>query len=275
MEEHKERYDDFAAFLQDSGYVVLTCDLRGHGKNAPLLSHIADRDGDRLLVKDEKTLSGWLTEHYPDLPHYLFAHSMGTIIARRLLQENGSLYGKIALSGYPVPQKAASAGVLLSNLAALVKGGRKGHSRMVTNLAMGGFSKAVKDAKTPLDWLSYNEENVRNYQNSPLCGREFTLGSYEALFKLVRDIADPGRYRHVRADLPILLISGEDDPCTGGEKGRKLSLQVLSEAGYDNIRVETLPHMRHEILQEYGREQVYRKLLEFFDSGSPAFYTQA
>lgn len=264
MEEHKERYDDFASFLQKNGYVVLTSDLRGHGKDAPLLSHIADQDGDLLLLEDEKTLSAWLRERYPNVPHLLFAHSMGTIIARRLLQENGSLYDKIALSGYPVPQKAASMGILLCNLIAPFKGGKKGHSTVVTNLAMGGFSKAVKDAKTPLDWLSYNEENVRNYQKSPLCGKEFTLGSYETLFQLVRDISDSGRYVQVRADLPILLISGEDDPCTGGEEGRKTSLQVLRKAGFQNITVQTLPHMRHEILQESGKEGVYQRILDFF-----------
>ena len=265
MEEHKERYDDFADFLRNHGYAILISDLRGHGKNAPLLSHIADKDGDRLLIEDEKILYACLKKRYPDIPRYLFAHSMGTIIARKLLQENGDLYDKVALSGYPVPQKAASAGIVLSNLTALVKGGKKAHSKMVTSLAMGGFSKAVKDAKTPLDWLSYNEENVRRYQESDLCGKEFTLGSYETLFRLVRDIASPSLYRNVRTALPILLISGENDPCTGGEEGRRASLGVLKKAGYRNIVTETLPHMRHEILNESGHEMVYQRVLDFFE----------
>lgn len=266
MEEHKERYDDFAAFLQENGYAVLSCDLRGHGKDAPLLSHIADQDGDRLLISDEKVLSAWLKKRDPSLPKYLFAHSMGTIIARKLMQEESGMYEKVVLSGYPVPQKAASAGIVLSNLAALFKGGKKGHSRMVTNLAMGGFSKAVKDAKTPLDWLSYNEENVRQYQENPLCGVDFTLGSFETLFRLVRDIADPKLYHNVSSRLPILLISGEDDPCTGGEAGRKTSFDVLAEAGFQNVTVSTLRHMRHEILKENGHEAVYRMVLEFLNA---------
>lgn len=263
MEEHKERYDEFASFLQKNGFAVLSADLRGHGKNAPLLSHIADQGGDRLLEQDEKTLAAWLNARYPDRKRYLFAHSMGTIIARKLMQENSSLYDKVVLSGYPVPQKVASAGIILSNLTALAKGDKKAHSSMVTNLAMGGFSKAVKNAKTPLDWLSYNEENVKNYQENPLCGVDFTLGSFETLFRLVRDIANVKLYRNVREDLPILLISGEDDPCTGGEKGRKTSLNVLSAAGFRNLKVETLHHMRHEILQENGHEKVYQMVLEF------------
>ena len=65
--------------------------------------------------------------------------------------------------------------------------------------------------------------------------------------------------------IPILLISGEDDPCTGGEAGRKVSADVLRQAGFECITVETIPHMRHEILNETGHEAVYKKILEFLE----------
>ena len=106
---------------------------------------------------------------------------------------------------------------------------------------------------------------MKQYQESPLCGADFTIGSFETLFRLVRDIANPKLSHNVRPDLPILLISGEDDPCTGGEKGRKTSLNVLSTAGFRNLSVETLNHMRHEILKENGHEKVYQKVLDFLN----------
>ena len=56
MEEYQDRYEPFAAWMQERGYTVLTADLRGHGPNAPILSHIADADGDRLLIEDERVL---------------------------------------------------------------------------------------------------------------------------------------------------------------------------------------------------------------------------
>lgn len=264
MEEHKGRYDSFASYLQENSYTVLTCDMRGHGADAPVLSHIASRNGDRLLVEDVRSLTAWLKKRYPDLPLVLFAHSMGTIIARKVLQADSRQYARVVLSGYPVPQKAAAAGILLCRLSALAgREGWKGHSAMVTNMAMGGFSKAVHNAKTPLDWLSYNEENVRRYQKDPLCGVEFTLGSYDALFRLVRDIANPKFYHDVQAELPILLISGEDDPCTGGESGRKTSIDVLRKAGFSQIKTETIAHMRHEILNEDASGDVFRRILRF------------
>ncbi len=264
MEEHQGRYIPFAVFLRDHGYAVITADLRGHGEKAARLSHIADRDGERLLIEDEDALLKQAKARYPEVPVYLFGHSMGSIIARKLLQTHSRDFTKAALSGYPNPQAAASAGAALTRCIAAFKGWG-GYSKLVDNLAFGGFTKAVKNAETPLDWLSVNRENVRRYQEDPLCGVPFTLGSYEALFRMLIDINKPELYRDVQTELPILLISGEDDPCTGGEKGRADSLDRLTRAGFRDLRVETLPGMRHEILNETENEIVYQKILDFFE----------
>ncbi len=262
MEEHKERYDAFAAYLRQNGFTVLTCDLRGHGADAPVLSHIADRQGHTLLAEDALTLTAYLKEKYPEKPVLLFAHSMGTLIARKVLQKNSADYAGIVLSGYPNPQKIASAGILLSGLIGAVKGA-KGHSGLLNGMAMGPFARAVPDAKTGLEWLSFNEDNVRAYQADPLCGVEFTVGSFNALFHLVSENAKAELYENVNAELPVLLISGADDPVTGGEKGRNASLEVLRKAGFRSLKVVTLEHMRHEILQEDRKEEVYQAVCGF------------
>ena len=66
-------------------------------------------------------------------------------------------------------------------------------------------------------------------------------------------------------ELPILLISGEDDPCTGGEKGRADSENRLRRAGFREIEIVTLKGMRHEILNETGKKEVFRTILDFME----------
>ena len=75
--------------------------------------------------------------------------------------------------------------------------------------------------------------------------------------------------RSINAEMPILLISGKDDPCTGGEKGREQSRALLERAGFRNISVITYDHMRHEILNEADHEKVYRQLLDFLLGQQP------
>ena len=264
MEEHKERYDAFAEYLAKNGFTVLTSDLRGHGENAPLLSHIADKKGDELLISDQQEILKYIKNTYKGVPVYLFGHSMGTIISRVLLQKEAKEYEKVALSGYVNPNPAGGAGIVLGNLIALFKG-KKGYSKFITNLVVGGFNKSIENPRTPLDWLSYNEDNVNAYIADPLSGKEFTLGSYNALFKLLVQMGKANKYQPINENLKFLLIAGKDDPCTGFEKGREASKKLLEKAGYKNISVITLDNMRHEILNETEKEKVYEALLKYFE----------
>ena len=262
MEEHQERYQPFAEFLQADGYTVVTADLRGHGSTAPMISHIADRNGHLRLLEDEEVILDYIHENWPGVPVDLFTHSMGTIITRVFLQKQSREFHKVVLSSYPNPNSAAGAGIMLTNVLSAFKGGMK-HSKMVDDMVLGPFSKA--NPKSPLEWLSYNPENVRRYAEDPLCGVPFTIGSYNALFHLIRLMDTPSRYEEIRKQLPILLISGKDDPCTGGEKGRTDSVNQLKEAGFREIRVETIEGMRHEILNEADNEKVFRMILDFLN----------
>ena len=132
-------------------------------------------------------------------------------------------------------------------------------------MAMGPFAKAIKDRKTDLDWLSYNEENVNNYIKDPLCGVEFTLGSYWTLLSLIKKMNKGKLYKNSNKELPFLLISGMEDPCTGGEVGRNNSLSILYQGGFHKIDMITLEHMRHEILNEIDKERVYQDILKFYE----------
>lgn len=263
MEEYKERYDAFAEYLSSKGFTCVTSDLRGHGKNAPILSHISNKRGDKLIIEDQKVIRKYISKTYKDLPLYLFGHSMGTIISRVLIQSEGKNYSKIALSGYVNPNPVAGIGKALTKCITCFKG-PKGHSKFINGLAVGAFNKSIENPRTPLDWLSYNEENVDKYIADPLCGVEFTLGSFYALMALLAKMGKAKKYQAVDETTPILLVSGKDDPCTGFDKGREASKTLLEKAGYKNIDVITYENMRHEILNEKDNKKVYEDLYNFF-----------
>ena len=103
MEEHQDRYRPFAEYLQADGYTVVTADLRGHGPNAPRLCHIADRDGHQRLLEDEEAILEEIHERWAGVPVILFAHSMGTIIARVFLQKRSGSSTRWCCRDIPTP----------------------------------------------------------------------------------------------------------------------------------------------------------------------------
>lgn len=263
MEEHQERYEYVAKFFNDEGYSVVTADMRGHGHTAPLLGFFKNKDGYKELINDEIVILDLIKEKYNTDNIILLGHSMGTIISRVLLQTESKRFSKVVLSGYPNYNSAAPLAKFLCNFFIIFKGA-EGKVKFMEDLTTGQFNKAVKDPKTPCDWLSYNEENVKTYLKDELSGQPFTLSALKDLFNLMCLMNKVSLYKDIKANLPLLLISGKDDPCTGGEEGRIASNKTLIEAGF-KTKVITMEKMRHEIFNETEKDKVLNHVLEFIE----------
>ena len=190
MQEHHARYISFARELSKQGVAVLIYDLPGHGGAfKDELGYFADQNGDEVLIQSVDTMVKKLHTEYPDVPHFLFGHSMGSIIVRLYLERNDDFAG-VLLCGAPNYRPAAGFGKKLAQLLVKIKG-PKAKTKLLTALSVGAFSKAVKNAKTPVDWLSYNEDNVNKFLNDELCGVPFTDAGNRDLFTMVSNLHHP------------------------------------------------------------------------------------
>lgn len=263
MEEHKGRYDELAKELNKANLIVITSDMRGHGKNCPKeeLGYFGHNGKDNL-INDQKAITDYIQKTYPNLPIYIYAHSMGTIVCRNLLQTYDDKYQKVILSGAPYHQKAAHFGVPLASLICKIKG-EKTKGRFLKKMTTGGFNKKINSPKTKLDWLSYNQDNVQSYFDDPLCGFSFTNGGYRDLIKLLSNMDKKGKYQRKNPSLKISFFIGVDDPVTGGENNYKKSCKFFSSLGY-NVSLQEFQNMRHELTNEKDKDQVFKKAIEFY-----------
>ncbi len=262
MEEHQERYEPLAKRLTAAGYTVISSDMRGHGETAPVPGYFGENKGWCYLLADQIRITAYIRRRFHAERVILFAHSMGTIIARNLLQSQSGRYDKVILSGYPCYNPAVDFGIFLTAILKKWKGGDY-YSAFIQKMAVGVFNKKIPNQKTDVDWISVNEENVRAYLEDPYCGHGFRVAGFHDLFHLVRNMNKAERYRDVRGDMEILALRGEEDPCTGGERGSVASLSVLREAGFAQIHSICYPGMRHEILNEKNNEKVFEDIENF------------
>ena len=69
-----------------------------------------------------------------------------------------------------------------------------------------------------------------------------------------------------KPELPILFLSGADDPCGISEKKVKSAAELLKKQGYKNVDVKMYEGMRHEVLQETNKQLVYSDILSFIEA---------
>ena len=265
MEEHQGRYKEFAEMLNANGYAVVSADMRGHGKMAKTLGFFKRKEGYNTLVEDHLKVTNFIKNQFKELPLYLFAHSMGSIIARVVLQTHSKKYDKVILSGYPNYRNVAKFGIKFAD-SLTAKHGAKYKSKFMTALEFKFFNFFVWNSKTSVDWICYDRKVVDEYLKDPLCGFGFTTSAFSDLFNLVVLMHDQKRFERVKDSLPILFIRGADDPSTGGKQGSKYSVKTLEKAGFKNITKIDYEKMRHEVINEVNKEIVYADILNFFQN---------
>ncbi len=268
MEEHQGRYFEFAKMLNDNGFTVVSVDMRGHGKTATTLGFFKRKEGYNALISDQIKISNFIRHKYEGLKLYLFAHSMGSIISRVVLQTHSKLYDKVIFSGYPNYRSSAKIGIMIAdNLTE--KHGAKYKSKLMTKLEFKFFNFLVWNPRTSVDWMCYNKEVIDKYLSDPLCGFGFTCSAFSDLFNLVVMMHDQKRFCKVKNELPLLFIRGEDDPATGGVLGSKSSVETMRKAGFQNIVKIDYEKMRHEVINEADNQKVYIDILSFLKNYEP------
>ena len=259
MAEHKERYEPLMEFLAEQGIVVAIHDHRGHGKSVRAAEDLGYfyADGARALVEDLHQVTAWLRREYArELPLYLLGHSMGSLAARAYCQEFDAELDGLIVCGSPSYHQGSRFGRTLARHLQRRKGGHH-RSSLLQAMAFGPFAARVKRAKTVVDWICTDEQVVSAYQGDPLCGFVFTANGFEALFDLMAMAYAKDGWGMQNPHLPIWFISGAEDPCMGDLKKFGRAVDFLRDKGYREVSATFYPKMRHEILNEHGKEQVF------------------
>ena len=66
--------------------------------------------------------------------------------------------------------------------------------------------------------------------------------------------------------MPVIFISGSDDPCMISEQKFHRAAWSMHKVGYRNVRSSLYPNMRHEVLNEIDKMDVWNEIREFIRS---------
>lgn len=266
MAEYILRYDDFARYLAEKGVLVVGEDHLGHGGSVGeggVYGYFCEQDPATVAVRDSHRLKKLTQEKYPGVPYVILGHSMGSFILRNYLCRYGTGIQAAVIVGTGMqPRPLLAAGKAVAAVQKLFCGGRH-KSGLLNAMAFGANNKRISDRRTVMDWLSRDRKNVDAYLADPLCGFPFTVNGFQTLFELISRLYRSDNLKRMPQELPVLFLSGAEDPVGGYGKGVEKAYRSFLDTGMKNVRMKLYENDRHEILNETDRETVYADVYEW------------
>ena len=143
--------------------------------------------------------------------------------------------------------------------------GERHRSKLIDNLMFGPYAKRFPGEERAFCWLNSDQEAVRRYEDDPACGYVFTINGHIALMNLMARAYAKDGWKVGKPELPILFISGGDDPCMVDVERLGAAAAHMKNVGYENVEMKVYEKLRHEILLEPERERVWADVLAFLN----------
>ncbi|MBW2323508.1 MAG: lysophospholipase [Deltaproteobacteria bacterium] len=237
MGEHCMRYVHLAEYFTQKGYAVTTFDLRGHGQSEGQRGHSSSY---QALMNDISHFLGEAKKSFPDLPRFLYGHSLGgNLVLNYTLRNNPELPGVIVTG--PWLRLSFEPGKVQMALARIMRS------------AWPTFSQSsALDTKA----LARDPKVVQDYINDPLVHDKISA-------RMFMDAFQAGRWALEHAsefNLPLLLMHGDADGLTSAEASR-----AFAENGPKNCTLKIWEGFYHELHNEPEKQEVFTFITEWLE----------
>lgn len=266
MCEYIERYKHFAEFLCENDIALCGNDHIGHGNSITdndMLGYFGTENGYINMVRDLHRMKTILDKQFPDIPHFLMGHSMGSFLARIYISKYGETdkFSGVILTGTAGGVTGSAPFVKVIDAAAARYGELYRH-KFGSDAVFGIFNLRTQNQRTKNDWLSRDDEQVDKFCADPKCNFIFTLSGYRDLMNALMCCNAAHVIENTPTDIPILFLSGGMDPIGEYGSGVRHAVARYLEHGCDvNLRIYR--EARHELLFELNKDEAMTDILEF------------
>ncbi len=264
MAGHSGQYTSFCEELNNEGYVASAIDLQGHGRSQNHPGYFG-KDGWHYMQNDLRRHIKMVRDAFPDLPIFLFGHSMGSFMIRSYVVRFTDDVDALIISGTAGHNPAVYGVIAYIKLKMLIQGGD--HVAMSIGRAMvKRYLRKVKDPVNVYAWCSTDEKCCIEHAEDPY-RVFFTLNAYYELYNSASKLR-PDRWAENVPKIPIYIFSGSEDPVGDYGKGPKEVNDWLVKTGHDTS-LHIYEGYRHEMLWDKNCEEVKHTLYEWMEGKLP------
>ncbi|MCG3412567.1 lysophospholipase [Staphylococcus massiliensis] len=265
MAEHMDRYDAIAHELNLQGYYVIRHNQRGHGKDIDEKTR-GYYDSLEGLVDDALEIYETILPDFPEgLPYIVNGHSMGSIVARMYAIKYPDVLNGLILSGTGnFPKWKGYPAMFGLKLCAIFTGKRR-KLDIINKQLYQSLNKRFQPVKSVNDWLTSVRADVEKFDQDQYAGFKV---SNQLLYETVKSMMKSARIKNIQKmnpDLPVLMISGKDDPFGDYGIGVRNLGRLFKKGNIQHITVQLYRKKRHEILFEKDNDVVLKHMFEWID----------
>lgn len=238
--EHVGRYEHVGKALTDAGYALVGFDLRGHGRSGGARGHTPSLDA---YMQDIRSFFKYLVTRYPDLPHFLYGHSLG---------------GLLSLA-YAIQYSNGLNGVMVTG-AALRSALQEQKAKVAMAKLLGSMAPTMTiPSGLDVQALSQDPNVIQAYVNDPLVHDKISMGfgksslnAIDLCFARAKDFTPP-----------LLIMCGKVDKVTYPSGSEDFA--SLARATNRDVTLRLWDGMYHEIHNEPGKAEVFKFMIEWLD----------
>lgn len=267
MCEYFDKYTEFYEYMLSKGYIVAGHDNIGHGDSVNSENErgfFAKKDGYKFLIKDVNYMHQVVRKRYPNIPYFVASHSMGTFITRCYISKYYDDIDGAILLGTMGPQWAIEGGLQLANRL-IDKKGDMYRSRKLDQLSFKFANLKFEPVNTKYDWTCSVPEIIEKHCNDKKARFIFTVSGFKDLFYLIKFCNDEKYIIDTPKKLPLLIMSGSDDPVGEDGFGARKVYEIYKKIGMKDVSFKLYKDCRHELLNEFNKYDIYDDILNWID----------
>lgn len=262
MAEHMDRYESLVQALTHQGYDVIRHNHRGHGIDIDE-SERGHYNDMHTIAQDAYEIAQTLHSSDSNIPYIILGHSMGSIIARLFVEKYPDVAQGLILTGTGQYPKYKGIPAIISLKLITLICGKRNRLEWMNQFVYKSFNKKIDQPETKSDWLSSKRDEINKFVNDDYTG---FLVSNQLIYQTVKHMistANNKQLKKMNAQLPILLISGKEDPFGDYGKGIRKLGKKFKRAGINHIIVQLYANRRHEILFEDDKEMIWTHMFDW------------
>ncbi len=239
--EYSERYDYWAMKFANEGFAVHAIDYRGHGKSDGRRGYISNFED---LLKDIDVLLKESKKLFPNLPQFIYGHSLGgNIVTNYILKRKNSFIGAVISSPwYKLAFNPSSITLIFA--------------RIMNKL----YPKFTQNSKLELIGLTHDKNIVDQYIRDPLIHEKISARMFFETYNAGHWVLENTE----KLNLPVLIQHGNDDNITSYKASKEFFEKAKNKK--KDIVYKEWEGLYHELHNELKKDQIFEFVLKWVEN---------